>query len=363
MKPDRTNYEIWLIDYLDGNLEPGQVEELMTFLDKNPDIKEEFDEIMRYNIRPPDNTFRHKNDLKRSYSQITDSQFDYLCIAAAEQDLSGQQLSELEEIIGESPEKGKTFDLIRNLKLTPPEVQYSKKHSLRKLTVSQKIIRLSAVGLSAAATVAIMISLFNVFAKNKNRENAGLAAVNFKDSLTIMINPEKIAVNKSSLDKTVIPQTSVRAASSVRKSLPVELKSNIPEVVVPDSSAGNTGFRSESLSKIDFKQSTALLEKSLPNTLLPVNLQVAGLSGKDESPDPGGLIARLIRRRILKTNDQESGSLKAYEVADAGILGLNKLFEGNMSLRKTRNEKGEIKSFYFSSKLLKFNVPVRKKES
>jgi hypothetical protein len=43
MKPDRTSYEIWLVDYLDGNLDSGQAGLLMAFIEENPDIKEEFE--------------------------------------------------------------------------------------------------------------------------------------------------------------------------------------------------------------------------------------------------------------------------------------------------------------------------------
>jgi hypothetical protein len=91
-------------------------------------------------------------------------------------------------------------------------------------------------------------------------------------------------------------------------------------------------------------------------------MPVINTSETAESRGLNGFIARTFREKILKTNDQEKGKLKAYEIADAGILGLNKLFGWKMSLRKNKNEKGEIKSFYFSSKLLKFNVPVKKTE-
>ena len=41
MKIDRSNYEIWLIDWLDGNLSDLQAEKLLLFLDENPDLKED----------------------------------------------------------------------------------------------------------------------------------------------------------------------------------------------------------------------------------------------------------------------------------------------------------------------------------
>jgi len=43
MQIDRSNYEIWLIDWLDGKLDDPEVEQLQRFLGDNPDIKEEYD--------------------------------------------------------------------------------------------------------------------------------------------------------------------------------------------------------------------------------------------------------------------------------------------------------------------------------
>ena len=45
MQIDRSNYEIWFIDWLDGNLNSLQVEQLKLFLDQNPDLREELDDL------------------------------------------------------------------------------------------------------------------------------------------------------------------------------------------------------------------------------------------------------------------------------------------------------------------------------
>jgi hypothetical protein len=76
----------------------------------------------------------------------------------------------------------------------------------------------------------------------------------------------------------------------------------------------------------------------------------------------GNFFTRVIREKILKSQTNEKGNIKAYEVADAGITGINKLFGSNMTLKKTMDDKGEVKSVYFNSKLIKFNAPVKKAE-
>ena len=52
--------------------------------------------------------------------------------------------------------------------------------------------------------------------------------------------------------------------------------------------------------------------------------------------------------------------LKSYEIAEAGIEGINKLLGWDMALVRTNDDSGELKSLYFSSRLIKFNAPVRK---
>ena len=42
MSINKSNYEIFILDYLDGNLSPEVIAELLLFLEANPDIKEEF---------------------------------------------------------------------------------------------------------------------------------------------------------------------------------------------------------------------------------------------------------------------------------------------------------------------------------
>ncbi len=45
MKLDRTTYELFIIDYLEGQLDAIQVSELLLFLEQNPDLKAEIEGI------------------------------------------------------------------------------------------------------------------------------------------------------------------------------------------------------------------------------------------------------------------------------------------------------------------------------
>jgi hypothetical protein len=357
MNPDRTNYEIWLIDYLDGNLDPRQVEQLMSFLIENPAIKKEFSEISQYSIIPGDTLFCHKNSLKKSVSDISESLFEYLCVAASENDLSSPQATELNEIIAENSEKRKTYELIKKLKLVAPQVDFRKKYKLRKLTVAQRIVRYSAMGLSAAATVALLISLFFISLRKNTAETAPVAIFDSKDSMTIVATPVKTAGNVVSVEDKETQHTPL---TSIQKSISEETIPINTGSAISDSTSRNTIIKSVLISKIDFKQNVSLVERSFAATLAAINTSEVSISGTVEKHGINEFIAKIFREKILKSKDQEYGQLKAYEIADAGIAGLNTLLGWQMSLKKNKDAKGTVKSVYFSSKFLKFNAPVKK---
>jgi len=361
MKPDRTNYETWLIDYLDRTLDEIQVKQLMSFLEENTDIKAEFADILTYNIEPPTGSFKHKNSLKKLVSDLSDKQFEYLCIAAAENDLSEQQRNELEAIIAENHEKKKTYELIFRLKLVAPSLKFNKKSALRKLTNAQKIVRLSVIGLSAAAGIALMISLFNM-PFNKNDELKSLTSANLAgDSNIVKPNTINIATDLTPVEKKEVQNPDIKnALALLQKSVSEEMKVLPVKALNNDSSAANTLIRLANISKIGFIEDVKLVENDFTSTLIAINTNEIPSLNMPEKLGFNGFIAKTFREKILKSKTPETGSLKFYEIADAGINGLNKLLGWEMSLQKTRDEKGDLKSLYFSSKSLKFNAPVKK---
>ena len=360
MQPDRTNYEIWLIDYLDGNLTSVQEEQLHKFLDKNPDIGEEFGELLEYQISPGKNYFANKNQLKKSTSDLSDSQFELLCVAASEDDLSEQQTEEIQIIIAENTDRRKTFELINRIKLIAPDVRFKKKAVLRKLTAAQKIIRFSAVGLSAAAGIALMITLFTLSGKNKE-EFKPLSSTNLTgDSNKLLINNNKV-VNIKTVEKIEISNVGrISVFSILNKTIPSEIKVLPVESALIDSSSKKQDIERINISKIDYKKGVNLVENELPNTLIAINVDNNSPLEVPDKPGFNDFVAKIFRTKILKSKTPEAGSIKGYEIADAGINGLNKLLGWQMSLQKTRDEKGDLKSLYFSSKILKFNAPVKK---
>ena len=361
MRPDRTNYEIWLIDYLDGNLNPQQERELISFMNENPDIKEEFKELSIYNIKNPEISFASKELLKKSVSDLSETQFELLCVAASENDLSANQRDELQTIIEENPARRKTFTSINRIKLVAPDIKYNKKSTLRKLTAAQKIGRLSVIGLSAAAGLALIISIFNLSVKNDELPKSVTASYLTIDSNKVHSINNPAVANSHTEKQEISHPGGISVIYTLNNAIASITKTSFVKPTAIDSSQEKQQIEHVSISKIDFKQNVNLVEKESRSTFLAINTKN---TSNTEIPEKPGFInaflAKVFREKVLKSKNPEAGSIKGYEIADVGINGLNKLLGWQMSLQKTWDEKGDIKSLYFSSKILKFNAPVKK---
>ncbi len=361
MKPDRSNYEIWFIDWLDGNLSDQQVEQLIVFLDENPDLMEEFDSLTQLILKPDKNIFTPKEHLKKSIDDLSSSQFDNLCIAYLENDLTPNQLSELEVNIDHDNQKKRAFELIQKLKLSSPIDKFSNKHILKKMTPGQRIIRLSAVGLSAAATIALFILAY-LFIPINLTDKTIQTAQNLNIDTILVESPA--AIVKIDISKREDPVSSKSGLENV----PLENAESAPGIMLaelesadqPDSTLNKRDFDGINISKISVSANIRLAEGTPDNILMAYKPGILPPLYDDERSNVNRFIARFFHEKIMKDKTLGDRPVKAYEIAEVGITGLNKLLGWQMALYKNTDEKGDLKSVYFSSKILKFNAPVKK---
>lgn len=355
MKPDRSNYEIWLIDWLDGTLTAQQTDELMAFLGENPDIREEADSLMLARIVPVNDSFPGKKDLQRSSADINKSQIEYLSALYLEGDLSPEQEADLRQNIELNPENRIIFDNIQRTKLTPPVVHYSNKSSLRRISISAGIGRISVIVLSAAAVIIFML-LNHIFIPRPAAENSvTVAAIT---PYTIYTHPPVIITKGNKI------QASPQAEKSMMK-----VVTKIPSYVandyttmqpVPDSIAAIARTEGPGSIILTNVPGVNINSENTGPALIASTIKYNEPVYDDERSKLSRFIAKTFRNKILKEKQFGDEPLKTYELAEAGIDGLNRLFGWQMALVKTNDEAGELKSVYFSSKVLKFNAPVRK---
>jgi hypothetical protein len=363
MQIDRSNYEIWIIDWLDGNLSGLQVEQLEQFLNVNPDLYEELEDLKTFILKPSSKSFSQKEQLKRSATEISSAQFEYLCIAFLENDLSSDQQAEMTEIIARNPEKQRSFELFKKIRLVPGPAKYKHSKKLLKRTTAQKIIRLTAIGLAVAATVALII-LTNIVIPRNRPDTKTISAHNIMSDSTLSepsvssIPVKTIPAQKPAISKQI--RTNRIAVIQKNNSL-----SNHPDPLspVPPDSLARSSNAYEVLPVIVPVYAGLVLKEGNTSKILVVSAySFIPPVYDDEGSRLGRFIARIFREKILKEPASADAPLKAYEIAEAGVTGLNKLLGWEMALDENKNEKGELRSVSFNSRILKFNAPVRKTE-
>lgn len=359
MKPDRSNYEIWLTDWLDGNLSDQQAEELRAFLTENPDLGEELNSLATVSLKPPELVFKGKQRLVKPAASLSETQFEHLCIAKLENDLSPGQAAEVDELAGADESRKKELALIMGLKLTPPAITYKHKGRIRKLTPAERILRVSLISLSAAATIAIAISLMLKFTLNPPAPDSQASAPAAVDTLLI---------------ETPLPFLYSRAELNTETSstpIQIEPRQTVPEIitepVLPDPEPPVMLMAETDFERVSAPEMIALrltediidTEQSSLNSL--IDYKPGYIPPLIENRSNVELfMARLFHEKIM--NDKNAGTkpVEKFDIARAGILGLNKLFGWELALDRNKDGNGNTRSYYFASRLVKVNAPVRK---
>jgi hypothetical protein len=359
MKIDRSNYEIWIIDWLDGNLDEIRVAELQLFLNENPDLRLESEELNIARLTTSNTRLIHKENLKKSPADLSDTQFELLSAGYLEDDLSSEQEEELMAGIQQKPEKKRTFDLIQKTKISPIAISYPRKNKLFRRSVAQKILRLSLIGLSAAAVISVVILNFRQITVLTPVTTERIARSIFADTITPLPSSEasgKINSANKSIPKK--PRVKNQLASAVQPAIP----DSKPEIISEDTVRRSFELSPESIMKLPVILTADLKPESLQNTVIAYNPPAVLSNDDDGRSKLGKFIAKTFREKILREKAPKDTPLRGYEFAEAGVSGLNKLLGWQMALDKRNDENGELKSVYFSSKILKFNAPVKKTE-
>ena len=263
-----------------------------------------------------------------------------------------------------APEKKETFDLIQKTRLTPTGIKYKHKRLLLKRTAVQNVIRLSVTGISAAAAIALIILLFSISPENISLR-LNRSAQNLVSDSTLQ---RQSSVNKTDKINTDIPIESVKQKREIRvakiqNKSHINTNSDFTYAISDDSPVIKTDNQQVTVNKVPVN-SRVFLNKGIisSNTLITSNLKVINPEVEEERSKIGRLISKTFREKLLKEKAPTDKPLKGYEIAAVGVTGINKLFGWEMALNEKNDENGQIKSVYFSSKILKFSAPVKNSE-
>jgi len=144
MSIDKNNYEIYLMDYLEGTLSPNEVAEVLLFLEQHADIKQEFEAMQSFAL--------NTDEVSLGKSALLKSENDFhqqLLVKEIEGDLSSSEQVVLQKAIKQNPTLLREQQLFALTKSTPDlAVTYKYKNQLLKPTLKvtwhQTILRIAA---------------------------------------------------------------------------------------------------------------------------------------------------------------------------------------------------------------------------
>jgi len=159
------NYEAYFLDYHEGNLSLDLIKELMEFLSRHPELREEFESFEPVTLQDVEEvTYEGKDALKKQSAGVNPANFDELAVEYVEGILSVDKQETLKVFIAQNPHYKKELELYTKTKLVPGNaIVFEDKASLKKGTKKP----VTWYYWSAAASVAIIVGAYFVFNRSE----------------------------------------------------------------------------------------------------------------------------------------------------------------------------------------------------
>lgn len=350
-KISRNNYEIFFLDYLEGNLDPLKTEELFSFLLLHPDLKNELDNFEIITLDKYDKKFENKEILKKfNFSdEVDDFNFEQFCIAFIEEDLNAQQKNGFINYLISHPEKERILDQYKRTRLnSDSSIVYFGKDKLKKGSRGGLIV-LKRLAFAASLLLVAGLSFFLITGEesekspliSENQNSTGAISSGHQDSSVPAIESHENASEVVSVYRNVI---------------------DVNELVLYEES-------SEEKIKVDRIDLKPILNrkpdlgKHAGEAVLFASITKTDIDPYDDNA-PRDLLSGL-RRNIdefgasMDTDGIDgSGRLTIWDIADAGINAFSKLTGADVRVNKKKDEDGNVTALAFQSKNLNFTKRI-----
>lgn len=347
MKINRSNYESWFLDFLEGNLEFSLMDEFRVFLKNNPDLATELDMADLVMLEADKAIlFDAKDELKKT---ITDQpiEFGERAVAYYEGDLSLSERINFEVFLSENSTSAAKAEQFGKLKLVPDKaIVYGNKEQLKKRgTILPLWIKMA----SAAAILLLAYLLFQPHDAVQPGFSQLAADLKNKSPKSIVVPEGKVKSDEKILEKTT-PAL-----------MPKKLPADLPVKQKPEP----TGQKSEK--KViptphlrPPEPEPSLLKPHGINFGQPADIELAVMTLKD----PGQASEDLELSELLKVQlaaIRKSDNREILSTEHLGLSGLQ-LFARLSGKRLTahKGNDGVVKSVSYNSRLLAFLIPVNR---
>ncbi len=349
---NKNNYEIWFLDYFEGNLSEEEIRILYDFLDENPELKMEFEDFELLSLNPENVIFNKKDNLKQNLNinTIADlDEFETLAVKELEGDISKEEKAELDSILRFSEVRNKEFKAFNHTVLKPEKNRiFENKESLKRkpgLVVPLWVKIVTPV----AAVLLLLIFAKNIIndkpAKIENNvqvvENDNKNKTNNIDKIDQDIIAKPVTQNKKHNTKNISPQyvkNQKYRHNSVEKTQKVLKKEEIKNNFI--------AFSAIDIS-IPERKSTINMDKLKPalKSIALINNNTRKIRKKDVKTEivdaltPKQFLIKTVKTK-LEIDDKDYNNIKPIEIASASLEKLNLA-----KIDYKKDEKSERKHF------------------
>jgi hypothetical protein len=342
----RNNYELWFLDYLEGNLDDRLVDDFLEFLRENPDLAEELHLFEAVGLTEPDLVFSDKKRLYKENFDLPDV-FDMAAIGSLEGDLDPDEQVHFNNYLKHHPGKNKELQLFNLTKLTSePSLIFRNKQLLYR----QPVIRMVT---SRLLRIAALLIFF--FSLSRVLENSSGEMIS-QNPLTIfkwdnLVTPKSDIINRST------------SAAVTKRSLPETDRS----IIIPGK-RNQKGKNSDSPVQADFLPTIESSRKEQPSILTEAySSQVNEIhTAEPELKTP----SFFYEMASLDEPDEVSLSHKFFQKIGLSRLNPGKVVRWSLSLASnltkekfnyTTGASGEIIALNLDTRLVGLSIPVNKK--
>src|SRR5688500_12602385 len=164
MNISKNNYEIFFIDYYDGNLNADQTAALFLFLESYPELKEEFENFSPIILEASDIQFPDRDSMKKEDENISDT--GQLLVAELEGDITPAEQLLLDNIVAAQPAYKKDREIYKATISVPDySIVYPDKRTLKKpvpfFVAYRNEIRYGIAAILLLGFITGMVNVFN----------------------------------------------------------------------------------------------------------------------------------------------------------------------------------------------------------
>ncbi len=348
MKITRDNYEVYFLDYLEGNLDENLVDDFIDFLRQNSDLKAELEMLAPVKVELENIIFRGKNKLYKEKFDL-EPEFNRAAVARLEGDLQKNEIAEFEKYLSIRPEKQKEAALFEKTRLKADEsIIFKKKNKLYHYSTGKTILFWST---RIAAVLVLAFMVYRV-ADNISTQNIipeSQVAVSEKKTIPVPSEPANIPQKPEKKEETL----------PVDKNVAEPLKKAVPKTEPVKSLRETTKGRMDHERIAEVRIPVEIPEK-LPgrNASLSIpHTDVALAQMKITLPETP---AQIYEERLLADVVKEKtgiGNLSLNKVAKAGLNLVANVSNEKFSF--DTNTDGQITELNYDSRLLAFSIPTK----